>query len=92
MKLLYESKYEAIEDIQKAEKQAEKILNELKMYINSEPIQIKIDLEIYPQGFGINGKLLMGENLVKDYNCIDLLFLDLENLMFETLLKNQNIK
>jgi hypothetical protein len=87
---LYESRIETLEDLKKAEKKANKVLAELKSFVQSEkPFRIVVDLLTYPKGLSIGGKLFLGDDLVKQYNLIDLLFLDLENLMLGVLLNSR---
>lgn len=66
-------------------------LQELKQYINTkEKIDIKYDIQEVQKGYICTGDLYFGNNLIKHYDYIDELFLDLYHMELEILLENRN--
>ena len=66
-------------------------LKEFNYYYNTkEPLSIKYEFVETQKGFYCKGSLYFGEKLIKEYEHIDLLFLDLENMMLSLLLKEKN--
>ena len=73
---------------QEAVTMKQKILEELKMFVNG-----NIDISIYPVqhvvGYSLAGDLLVNGKIAKSYEPLDLLFLDLNELMLKMLLKHR---
>ncbi|MCM1564942.1 MAG: hypothetical protein NC238_03100 [Dehalobacter sp.] len=72
--------------LKQAEHEKANILSDLKAYVKGN-IDIVIRQEFYPMGYAVAGDLLVNGEVARSYDCIDLLFLDLNNLMFSILLK-----
>lgn len=66
-------------------------LKELKKYINAkEEIKIKYDIQEVRKGYICTGDLYFGNDIVKHYDHIDELFLDLNNMELGILAEEMN--
>ncbi len=85
----------AKKDIPKIKKQLDEqipeIINEFNLYYKtSEEIKIKYNFVEYQKGFECQGQLYFGNKLIKTYEHIDLLFLDIHNMILNILKDIQN--
>ena len=76
----------AKKEIPKIEKQLKEQINdtieEFNYFINTkEPIKIKYNIKEHQKGFSVQGQLYFGNKLIKKYEHIDLLFLDINNMI-----------
>jgi hypothetical protein len=90
MKLLYNNKMELQADLLKSKEISNNLLIELKNIIKND-FNYKIDIYTikYKNGVCIEGKLIIGNNIIKEYSNIDLLFLDINNLILDLIIKNR---
>lgn len=82
------SKSEAAGQAAAAEREKEKLLREFRQFYAGN-IDIKIAPKQYPMGYSVIGALTVNGETVREYDHIDLLFLDLNELMLKRILETR---
>lgn len=74
--------------LEKAEREKQQILLELRLYYNCN-IDIEIVVAQHFRGFTIGGRLIVNGKKVREYELLDLLFYDLNALIMSAIVKQR---